>query len=376
MPVFDPADPRLAQAPDELWRAIRRCPEPVPAGTGAIALWRHASVLAQLRPGPAEATKCPARALAAFPPGRFRDHNAATMAFLDPPRHTGVRRAFARPLAPAMVASLAPIIEATSRELLEAVTGPADLVSAYAERLTLRVIALILDVPASAEAMLRAAARAVVQGLEPGASPAALAAADRAVETLDSLIGDPPALKAPGAAAPRGLAPEVLRHNLIFLLNAGHETTTRLIAGLAVRLLEAPALARMALAPGGAEALVEEQLRLDPPLAFVPRYLAQPMAGWPAGTRVFLLIAAANRDPAVFPDPDSFRPGRGNAAAHLAFLAGRHLCLGASLARLEASIAVRHLAGWLNEWRADGQARRVDGRIFQGVGALPVRRAC
>jgi hypothetical protein len=87
---FDPADLRITADPMAYWHAITRGPDRLPVGRTGLALWRHAEVVAVLA-DPVATRKCPERALDAFPPGPFREHNAATMAFLDPPAHGPVR---------------------------------------------------------------------------------------------------------------------------------------------------------------------------------------------------------------------------------------------------------------------------------------------
>lgn len=379
---FDPCDPQLAADPIGFWSGITRGPGRLRAGRHAVALCRHADVKAVLedRDG---ALKCPIRALAAYPPGPFRTHNAATMAFLDPPDHGPVRRRFARAFAPAILNRLEPAVHRLSQRLLAdlAEDGACDLVATYAGRLPLLVIADILGVDAADENHLRRAAHAIVSGLEPRAGPAAIEAANRAVEALARLLA--PVIAAPPdgslfavlAAAGEDPDPAGLLHNAIFLLNAGHETTTRLIAGLALALLSDPELAEAAASQDSvAEGLVEEVLRLDPPLHFVPRFLAHGRDGLAEGTLVYLLVAAANRDPQVFEDPSRLDPRRSNVRQHLAFAAGPHLCLGASLARMEGVIAARHLAAIAPRWRLGTGARRTAGRMFQGWETLPVRR--
>jgi hypothetical protein len=358
-------------------------PDRLPAPGNGVAIWRHAEVEALLK-HPTIAAKCPVRALGAFPVGPFRDHNAATMAFLDPPAHGPVRRSFARALAPAALKALERHVERASAALLGALAGDIDLVAAYAERLPVLVIAHVLGLDPAAERPMRAAAEAVVAGLEPGAATATLQAADAAVARLVALVGPQMASPPPGTLLARvlegpeaeGLDPAHRLHNAIFLLNAGHETSSRLIAALAVSLLGDRRLAEAATADDGiAAALVEEVLRLDPPLHFVPRFLAEPWHGLAAGRRVFCLIAAANRDPSVFADPTALDPHRANAARHLSFAAGRHLCLGATLARIEGRIACRHLAALMPRLTARPGAARTSGRMFQGWNRLPVRMA-
>jgi cytochrome P450 len=377
---FDPGADAIASDPAAYWHRVTLGAERLPAPGGGVAIWRHAEVEALLK-HPTVPAKCPSRALRPFPPGPFREHNAATMAFLDPPEHGPVRRSFARAFSPTVLSALVPQLEETSAELLGALHGEVDLVAAYAERLPVLAIASILGLDPSSEELMRGAAEAVVAGLEPGASAATLRSADAAVERLIALVRPPMTAPPSGTLFARlqespeaeGLDPAHRLHNAIFLLNAGHETTTRLIAGLAVALLGNPALAEAAAADGAvAAAVVEEVLRLDPPLHFVPRFLAEPWKDLAAGTIVFCLLAAANRDPAIFHRPSYLDPSRLNSARHLSFAAGRHLCLGATLARIEGRIACRHLARLAPRLATHRGAARTSGRMFQGWRYLPV----
>jgi hypothetical protein len=293
------------------------------------------------------------------------------MAFLDPPHHGPVRHAVARAFAPAALARLEQRIDVMSCDLIDALPRSADLVADYAEQLPLGVIAEILGVEAADTSCLRSAAHVVVAGLEPGATGTAIAAADAAITELSEFLA--PQLKAPrpysvfAALADSGLSFDAMLHNAIFLLNAGHETTTRLIAGIGRALIAKPDLWPIA-------GLVEEVLRLDPPLPFIPRFLAEAWEGHAADTPVVLLIAAANRDPDVFSNPALLDPARTNAAKHLSFAAGRHFCLGATLARMEARIAARHLSEIAPSLALAPGAARTAGRMFQGWATLPIVR--
>lgn len=377
---FDPGADEIASDPAAYWHRVTLSAERLPAPGKGIAIWRHAEVEALLK-HPTVPVKCPARALRPFPPGPFREHNAATMAFLDPPAHGPVRRSFARAFSPTALSALVVYVEETSAGLLSGLHGDVDLVAAYAERLPVLAIARILGLDPASEGLMRAAAEAVVTGLEPGASAATLDAADAAVAQLIDLVRPPMAAPPPDTLFARlregpeaeGLDPAHRLHNAIFLLNAGHETTTRLIAALVAVLQDNSALAAAAAADEAvAAALVEEVLRLDPPLHFVPRFLAEPWKDLPVGTLVFCLIAAANRDPQVFEKPGCLDPARPNSKRHLSFAAGRHLCLGATLARIEGRIACRHLARLAPRLAERPGATRTSGRMFQGWRHLPV----
>jgi hypothetical protein len=150
------------------------------------------------------------------------------------------------------------------------------------------------------------------------------------------------------AEDPQRLTLDEISSILFSLSFAGHETTTGLIGNTVRRLLEDPERwAAVARRPELIPAAVEETLRFDPSVPAWRRVTTRPaaLAGvqLPEGARLFLWLAAAGRDPAVFRDPDDFDLHRADAARHLAFGKGLHYCLGANLGRLEAQIAVEHL---------------------------------
>jgi cytochrome P450 len=161
------------------------------------------------------------------------------------------------------------------------------------------------------------------------------------------------------------------------ILIAGHETTTNLIGNGAVALLEHPdQLARWRREPELAKTAVEELLRFDSPVQLTSRY---PLADleWDgrklrAGQEVNLVLGAANRDPAVFADPDRLDLSRAD-NRHVAFGFGAHFCLGAPLARLEGQIAlatlVRRFPGLAF---GRGEPVRRPGVVLRGYSSLPV----
>jgi cytochrome P450 len=163
------------------------------------------------------------------------------------------------------------------------------------------------------------------------------------------------------------------------LLAAGFETTVNLIGNGVLALLADPA-ARQRLIddPDATDNIVEEILRLDPPIQYTARLALNDdarLAGRPLskGTAVLLLTAAANRDPAVFADPHRFDPDRANAREHLTFSGGAHYCLGAGLARMEGGIALRALFRRFPDLRVAGTVRRRPSRAVRGPMRLPVR---
>jgi cytochrome P450 len=166
--------------------------------------------------------------------------------------------------------------------------------------------------------------------------------------------------------------------NAAVLLFGGIETTAGMITTAALELLRRPdQLNRIARDPATLDALIDESLRLEPAAAVIDRYATSdvPLGGAEieAGELVRISIAAANRDPAVFADPDSFDTSRPNLRRHLAFAQGPHVCLGVHLARLEARVALGALAARLPGLRLDPSGRaEVRGLVFRKPARLEV----
>ena len=175
------------------------------------------------------------------------------------------------------------------------------------------------------------------------------------------------------------LAEEEAISNAAVLMFGGIETTEGMIANALLHLLSSPAQLALVLAdPGLVPAAVEESLRLEPAAAVVDRYATVGTrlggAAIQAGDQVTVSITGANRDPAVFADPDVFDVRRANAGRHLAFAHGPHFCLGAHLARLEAQVAVGTLLARLPRLRLDpGYPSAPRGLVFRKPSALRAR---
>jgi cytochrome P450 len=166
---------------------------------------------------------------------------------------------------------------------------------------------------------------------------------------------------------------------VMLLLVAGNETTTNLIGNAATALLDHPSeLARLAHDPALVPGAVEEALRFESPIQVVFRTTTQEveLAGVriPKGAYVAPLLGSANRDERHFPDPDRFDVTR-NPQGHVGFGFGKHFCLGASLARLEARIALEALAPELVRLERRGPREVVDSFLVRGPRRLELRRA-
>jgi hypothetical protein len=289
---------------------------------------------------------------------------------LDPPDHTRLRRLVSKAFAPRVIARLEPRIRELSDELLTAAgvawdggSGQIEIVGQLAYPLPVRIISELLGVPPGDHARFAGWSASLAHSLQPrfladdGSTDAAaqqaslefgdyfrdLIAARRA-RPADDLLSELIRAEDDG----QRLSEAELIATCVLLLVAGHETTVSLISNAILALLRHPdQLAALRADPGLAAAAVEETLRYDAPVQFTARIARGAMQVGDVtaldGAVLMLLIAATGRDPEVFAEPDRFDIRRG-ATGHLAFAAGPHFCLGAPLARLEATIAVRAFA--------------------------------
>jgi len=318
------------------------------------------------------------------------EHHTTSLVFNDPPRHSRVRRLIAGALTPRAIGGMEAGLVALVDRLLDRMAARTDLIADFAAAIPIEVIGNLLGVPPGEREPLRGWSLAILGALEPVVTPTAALRGNQAVtEFLDYLA----VLTADRRARPADLDRDVLTrllqadpdgdrltqaellHNCIFLLNAGHETTTNLIGNGLVALAQHPAeRARLLADPGLVRSAVEEALRFESSNQLGNRITTASAAlggtTYPAGTPVTLCIGAANRDPAVFADPDRFDIGR-SPNRHLAFAAGIHQCVGMSLARLEGAVAIgRFVARYPHYALARPPVRGMRAR-FRGFAAVP-----
>ncbi|WIM09670.1 MAG: Putative cytochrome P450 hydroxylase [Enhydrobacter sp.] len=321
-------------------------------------------------------------------------HHTTSLVFNDPPLHTRVRKLLAAAFTPRALAALQPRIEAVVDGLLDAHAGRGrmDLVEDFAFRLPVEVICDMLGVPKGERAPFRRYSLAILGALEPVAGPERQAAGNAAVAEFSAYLEDLVAerRKRPadehdidilgtlihGEVDGERLTLEELVQNCIFLLNAGHETTTNLIGNTIDALLRFPGeLRRLEADPGLLKTCVEEGLRFESSNQLGNRRLSADLElggeRLAAGTYIHIGIGAANRDPAQFPDPDRFDAGR-EPNRHVAFGAGVHMCLGAVLARLEGTIAIGRLVRRFGGLARDGAFERGGRARFRGFNRYPI----
>ncbi|WP_428983344.1 cytochrome P450 [Paraburkholderia diazotrophica] len=319
------------------------------------------------------------------------EHHTTSLVFNDPPLHTRVRKLIAGALTARAIAAMEDGLIRLVDGLLDraAARGEIDLIGDFAAAIPVEVIGNLLDVPHDEREPLRDWSLAILGALEPTLTPAQHERGNRAVTEfvayLKSLVarrraqpGDPQhdvltrLIQGEGGEQ---LSEIELLQNCIFILNAGHETTTNLIGNGLVTLsawtAERDALLRE---PDLIESAVEECLRFESSNQLGNRMtmLDTEIGGVrvTAGTPVTLCIGAANRDPEQFPEPDRFDIRR-TPNRHLAFGFGIHQCAGLSLARLEARIAIGRFVRRFPSYRISGEPTR-GGRVrFRGYAAVP-----
>jgi cytochrome P450 len=312
---------------------------------------------------------------------------------VDPPDHTRLRRLVSRAFVPSRIAALAPAIRAIADELLDDLdaAGPGatvDLVEGYAHPLPFRVIGELLGIPPADRPQLHAWFQVLLTGWAGDPPAAAVEASDGIVAYLRELVDSKRRSPADDlvsvlvAAEDDGLTTQEIRSSLFQLVVAGHDTTASLIGNGVVALLDHPGQRTALLADlGQLPAAVDELIRFTAPVPHATfRVTTEPVnlggAEIPAHEQVLVCLAAANRDPGRFSAPDAFDIERAR-PSNVGFGHGIHYCLGAPLARLEASVAFeallrRHPHLCLAGNRDDLAWAHGDGLVLRGLVALPV----
>jgi cytochrome P450 len=329
------------------------------------------------------------------------EHHTTSLVFNDPPLHTRVRRLIAGALTPRHIAAMEDGLVHLVDGLLDAMQARAaagetvDLIESFAAAIPVEIIGNLLGVPHAERGPLRDWSLAVLGALEPVLSDAMQVRGNAAVRDmlayLEGLVerrarapGDPETdvltrliqgeVVGVDGATERLLAKELL-HNCIFLLNAGHETTTNLIGNGLKCLLDTPTQKQRLLAePGLIRSAVEEFLRIESSNQLGNRIttVATEIGGIELAprTQVTLCIGAANRDPAQFTNPDALDIAR-TPNRHVAFGSGIHQCVGMGLARLEGRVAFQRFLARFPNYRLGGAAVRSKRARFRGHVALP-----
>ena len=309
----------------------------------------------------------------------------------DPPAHTRLRKLVNKAFTAKRVAALRPRIEQITESLLDAMAEreQVDLMDEFANPLPVTVICELLGVPYADRDDFQTWTRALVTVVGEGEDDERPAASAAMVAYLANLVRAKQSEPADDLLSQLVLADDdgdrltdrELVSMAFLLLVAGHETTVNLIGNGVNALLRRPAQWRaLGADPAGIPAAIEEFLRFDGPVDMATvRYTAEPVTlgdtEIPAGELVYVALAAANRDPARFTDPDALTTD-GHPSGHLAFGHGIHFCVGAPLARLEAEIAFTALLRRFPDLRlaeAAGTDHWQTSTLIRGLLELPVR---
>jgi cytochrome P450 len=336
----------------------------------------------------------------AFADSLLYEHHTTSLVFNDPPYHTRVRKLLAPAFTPRALRALQARIEHLVDRLLDhaAERGEIDLIADFAAAIPIQLIGDMLGIPQHEREPLRGWSLAILGALEPVLSREQFETGVRAVtefkdylsaviasrmrsdasdpaEILSKLIGG--STLAAATEPGERLSPLELIHNCIFLLNAGHETTTNLIGNAVDLLIRHPDVMRdLRQHPELIETAVEEFLRMESSNQLGNRRAVKDTVlggvDIAAGSYVHIGIGAANRDPAQFVDPDRLdirrQPNR-----HLAFGTGIHACAGMSLARMEAQVAIGRLLARFPRIEPAGAFARSGRARFRGFKSYPVR---
>ncbi len=326
------------------------------------------------------------------------EHHTTSLVFNDPPLHTRVRKLMMGALTRRAIADMEPGLVTLVDGLLDRIEsqGGGDLVEDFASAIPVEIIGNLLGVPHAGRGPLRAWSLAILGALEPRLTPGQEALGNRSVGEftayLETLVahrrkypGDPEhdvlTRLIQGEAEGERLTESELLQNCVFILNAGHETTTNLIGNALVALQEWPdekeallaRMQRMAADPAALEAdlgaAIDEFLRFESSNQLGNRRAVRPcvVGGVPLeeGALVTLCIGAANRDPAQFNNPDTLDLSRQD-NRHLAFGFGIHQCAGLSLARLEGRIAIGRFLQRFPDYRLTAPPLRGGRARFRG----------
>ncbi len=334
-----------------------------------------------------------------YGPSPLLEHHTTSLVFNDPPLHTRVRRLILGALSQRHIAAMEAGLETLVDGLLSAMAhkGHVDLIEDFAASIPIEIIGNLLGVPRDERAPLRGWSLAILGALEPVLTPERAASGNAAVREMMAYLG---ALASDRRLHPRdpetdvltrliqgehGNANEVerlteteLMHQCIFLLNAGHETTTNLIGNALHALTEWPDEKARLIANVGDPAIVksavEEFLRFESSNQLGNRITTceTTVGGMrlPADARITMCIGAANRDPAQFPDPDRLDITR-EPNKHIAFGFGIHTCAGMNLARLEARVALAKFLARFPGYTLAGKPTRGGRARFRGFLHLP-----
>jgi len=333
-----------------------------------------------------------------YGPSPLLEHHTTSLVFNDPPLHTRVRRLILGALSQRHIAAMEPGLVTLVDGLLDAMATKrrVDLIEDFAAAIPIEIIGNLLGVPRDERGPLRGWSLAILGALEPVLTPERAASGNAAVREMLAYLSERVGQRRAHPGNPdtdvltrliqgdeadgERLTENELLHQCIFLLNAGHETTTNLIGNALHTLTQWPGERERLVANLGDAVLVksavEEFLRFESSNQLGNRITTEEAVvgglTLPPDSRITLCIGAANRDPAQFPDPDRLDLAR-EPNRHVAFAHGIHTCAGMNLARLEARVALSRFLARFPGYALDGEPVRGGRARFRGFLHLPAR---
>lgn len=396
--IFNPFEPGFFDDPYRQYQALR---EHDPVHRSPLEVWvlfRYDDIVGILRDSSLSVqvdNATPTARMQMFAeqaPDEAQERGAHSILNVDPPDHTRLRRLVSKAFTPKMVHELRPRIQALVDDALEAMAtrGEADVISDLAFPLPFTVISEMLGMPDGNRDEVRGWSHTLTKTLDPILSPeevqAALTAADNMLAHVQDVLAwkrDHPAddlLTGLLAAEDEGdrLSEEELVDQVLLLYVAGHETTVNLIGNATLALLGHPdQLERLRSDPDLDGGAVEELLRYDSPVQFSRRITTADLEvdgkTVPAGTFMLTCLGSANRDEDRWgPTADQLDITRPDAGQHMSFGNGIHHCLGSSLARTEAQVAIGALVRRFPGLALAGEPERNGRVVLRGLESLPV----
>src|SRR6266540_4303965 len=325
----------------------------------------------------------------------FWDTERWSLLWLEPPDHTRIRKLVAAAFTPRSVEALREPAHALARDLLEPLVeaGEMELLYDYAQPYSIAVICRMLGVPLDRHRNLLDWSHRMVKMYEFEVPVDAAVSANRAAAEFqeyvlglirerraspsDDMVTALVEARVDGAR----LSDDEIVSTVIVLLNAGHEATVNTLGNGMLAFARHPDQWRRVVDGNVAAAAAgEELIRYDPPLQLFERWVLTDDfvigdVAIPRGDKIALLFGSANRDPRVFDRPDEFDVGRENAAQHIGFGGGIHVCIGAPLARVELEASLEALRSYWPDFELSTEPRRTGAFVIWGLQGLQLVRA-
>jgi cytochrome P450 len=325
----------------------------------------------------------------------FWDVERGSLLWLEPPDHTRIRRLVAAAFTPRSVEALRRPAHDLAGELLAplAEAGEMELLHDYAQPYSIAVICRLLGVPLDRSRDLLEWSHRMVKMYELDVPPEAALEANRAADEFRAYVrelirdrrvnpgGDMVSALVGARVDGSRLSDDEIVSTVIVLLNAGHEATVNTLGNGMLAFARHPEQwARVVSGEVTAQNAGEEMIRFDPPLQLFERWVLSDDFSIgdtqiPRGAKIAMLFGAANRDPQTFDRPEEFDPGRADAAQHIGFGGGIHVCIGAPLARIELQASINAMRRWWPDFELVEEPHRTGAFVIWGLEGLRLARA-